>query len=257
MLLRKGCRLRLGVGDAKRRETQMSPKMLVPLSAMVAANPVYAGVAYFNNPVLFDGIIEDDLVIRETFETGDSASADGQTVFCDTPLTVRLNYSDSMSPFALAVQDEGDPLPPIGLPQGFGYDTTLPDGEGTFLQVSGGAETGSWSVEFETPGEMAAFGFTMTGFDGGRRDADSESGFLVEFIQGDDVVEDEYVELDASFADRFHGFVTGATFDAVRVSVYGGDYVGFDDVRMGFVEVPAPGVLAVLGLAAMGRRRRG
>ena len=231
--------------------------MLVPLSAMVAANPVYAGVAYFNNPVLFDGIIEDDLVIRETFETGDSASADGQTVFCDTPLTVRLNYSDSMSPFALAVQDEGDPLPPIGLPQGFGYDTTLPDGEGTFLQVSGGAETGFWSVEFETSGEMAAFGFTMTGFDGGRRDADSESGFLVEFIQGDDVVEDEYVELDASFADRFHGFVTGATFDAVRVSVYEGDYVGFDDVRMGFVEVPAPGVLAVLGLAAMGRRRRG
>ena len=59
----------------------MSPKMLVPLSAMVAANPVYAGVAYFNNSVLFDGIIEDDLVIRETFETGDSASDDGQTVF--------------------------------------------------------------------------------------------------------------------------------------------------------------------------------
>lgn|GEM_PF-4268066 len=234
----------------------MSPKMLVPLSAMVAASPVYAGVAYFNNPMLFDGIIEDDLVIRETFETGDSASSDGQTVFCDTPLTVRLNYSDSMSPFVLAVQGEGDPLPPIGLPQGFGYDTTLPDGEGTFLQVSGGSETGSWSVEFETPGEMAAFGFTMTGFDGGRRDTDSESGFLVEFIQGDDVVEDEYVELNASFADRFHGFVTGATFDAVRVSIYGGDYVGFDDVRMGFVEVPAPGVLGLIGVGALGRRRR-
>ena len=70
----------------KRREIQMSLNKLAPLPALVAANPVFAGVAYFNNPALFDGIIDDDLVIRETFEAGDSASADGQTVFCDTPL---------------------------------------------------------------------------------------------------------------------------------------------------------------------------
>ena len=229
---------------------------LVPLPALVAANPVFAGVAYFNNSALFDGIIDDDLVIRETFEAGDSASADGQTVFCDTPLTVRLNYFNSTSPFLLSVQEEGDPIPPIGLPQGFGYDTTLPDGEGTFLQVAGGAQSGSWNVEFQTPGEMAAFGFTMTGFGGGQIDENSESGFLVEFIQNGDVVDDEYVELEASFADRFHGFVTGGTFDTVRVSVYGGDYVGFDDIRMGFVEVPAPGVLALIGLGGLGRRRR-
>ena len=76
---------------------------LVPLPALVAANPVFAGVAYFNNSALFDGIIDDDLVIRETFEAGDSASADGQTVFCDTPLTVRLNYFNSTSPFLLSV----------------------------------------------------------------------------------------------------------------------------------------------------------
>ena len=57
---------------------------------MVAANPVFAGVAYFNNPVLFDGIIEDDLVIRETFEAGNFASADGQTVF--------LRYASHRSP---------------------------------------------------------------------------------------------------------------------------------------------------------------
>ena len=234
----------------------MSPKMLVPLSALAAAHPVFAGVAYFNNAALFDAIIEDDLVIRETFEAGDSASADGQTVFCNTPLTVRISHEDSLSPFVLDVEDEGSPLPPIGLPQGFGYDTTLPDGEGTFLLVSGGASTGSWNVEFETTGEMAAFGFTMTGFDGGQIDENSESGFLVEFLQDGETVDDEYVELEASFADRFHGFVSGGTFDSVRVSVYGGDYVGFDDVRMGFVEVPAPGVLMLLGLGAMGRRRR-
>ena len=234
----------------------MSPNKLAPLSAMVAANPVFAGVTYFDNPVLFDGIIEDYLVIRETFESGDSASADGQTVFCNTPLTVRLNYFDSVSPFVLKVQEEGEPLPPLGIPQGFGYDTTLPDGEGTFLQVSGGAASGNWNVEFQTPGEMAAFGFTMTGFGGGKIDENSESGFLVEFIQNGDVVDDEYVELEASFTDRFHGFVTDGTFDTVRVSVYGGDYVGFDDIRMGFVEVPSPGVLALIGLGGLGRRRR-
>ena len=89
-----------------------------------------------------------------------------------------------------------------------------------FLQVSGGAaQSGSWNVS--SPGEMAAFGFTMTGFGGGRRDDNSESGFLVEFIQNGDVVDEEYVELEASFADRFHGFVTGGTFDTVRVSVMG------------------------------------
>ena len=80
----------------------MSLNKLVPLPTLVAANPVFAGVAYFNNPALFDGIIDDDLVIRETFEAGDSASADGQTVFCDTPLTVRLNYFNSTSPFLLS-----------------------------------------------------------------------------------------------------------------------------------------------------------
>ena len=69
----------------------------------------------------------------------------------------------------------------------------------------------------------------------------------MEFIQNGDVVDDEYVELEASFADRFHGFVTGGTFDTVRVSVYGGDYIGLT-MFVGFVEVPAPGVLALIGL---------
>ena len=229
--------------------------MLTPLSVLIAANPALAGVAYFSNSTLFDTIIQDDLVIRETFEAGDSATADGQTVFCDTPLTVRLSYSNSTSPFILNIQEEGEIIPGIGLPEGFGYDTTLPDGEGTFLQVSGGAETGSWNVEFDTPGEMAAFGFTMTGFSGGKIEEDAESGFLVEFLFDGVVVDDDYVELEASYADRFHGFVSGGTFDSVRVSVYGGDYVGFDDVRMGFVEVPAPSVLMLLGMGAMGRRR--
>ena len=155
----------------------MSPQMLTPLSVLIAANPALAGVAYFSNSTLFDAIIQDDLVIRETFEAGDSTSADGQTVFCDTPLTVRLSYSNSTSPFILNIQEEGEVIP-----GGFGYDTTLPDGEGTFLQVSGGAESGSWNVEFDTPGEMAAFGFTMTGFSGGKIEEDAESGFLVEFL---------------------------------------------------------------------------
>ena len=250
LLLPKGCRLRLGVGDAKRRETQMSPKMLVPLSAMVAANPVYAGVAYFNNPVLFDGIIEDDLVIRETFETGDSASADGQTVFCDTPLTVRLNYSDSMSPFALAVQDEGDPLPPIGLPRASATTHTFQMVR-TFLQVALWLSPahGMWSSRLRVKWLPSA-SHDWVWWRTDRREL--ESGFLVEFIQNGDVVDDEYVELEASFADRFHGFVTGGTL--TPSSVYG-DYVGFDDIRMGFVEVPAPGVLAD-GLGGPGRRRR-
>ena len=234
----------------------MSPKLLVPLSIMVTACPVFAGVAYFNNASLFDTIINDDLVIRETFEAGDSVASDGQTVFCDTPLTVRLNYVDSVSPFLLDVQEEGDPIPPIGLPGGFGYDTTLPDGEGTFLEVSGGSSAGSWAVEFDTVGTMAAFGFTMTGFGGGQINDTSAPGFLVEFLFDGAVVADEYVEQQVSYAARVHGFVTGQTFDSVRVNVYGGDYVGFDDVRMGFLEVPVPGVLTVLGLGAMGCRRR-
>ena len=57
---------------------------------MVAANPVFAGVAYFNNPALFDGIIDDDLVIRETFEAGDSASRMDKLFFA-----TRLSLFDS------------------------------------------------------------------------------------------------------------------------------------------------------------------
>ena len=97
------------------------PQQTGPLPTLVAANPVFAGVAYFNSPALFDGIIDDDLVIRETFEAGDSRLRMDKLTL--DPLSVRLNYFDSIS-FVLSVQEEGD-APPNGPPQGFGYDTTL------------------------------------------------------------------------------------------------------------------------------------
>ena len=69
----------------------------------------------------------------------------------------------------------------------------------------------------------------------------------------------QFVEASAGFGSGGHGFFGGiisdAPFDAVRIWSPAGGGVSLDDFHFG-PPIPGPGVLAVLGIAAVGRRRR-
>lgn len=92
-----------------------------------------------------------------------------------------------------------------------------------------------------------------------------ESGGLVEFFDADDALLGT-ASLDVTFATgsaayAWNGWRSDAAFSRVRITSNGvlGGFLGFDDLEVMAVAVPAPGciVLLAFGLATGRRRRRG
>lgn len=213
---------------------------------VTSVGSAHAGITVFQDRALFNAAAG-NIVGLEDFES----EAVGQTPL-PRVFDSGLGFDIVSGTVPAFIQD----VPPL-----FGLANTTPGGE-NFLQTSANFVSGSYSVEFDTGGEMTAFGFDITGW----QPSQSTGGLSFTIFNGNQIVLDDFVAFNGDdFEATFWGWVAdpGEVFTSVRVSIpqifdisFGAqsDVVGFDQV----VWVPSPGVVMPLagGMLLAARRRR-
>lgn len=208
------------------------------LVTLVAARDAVAGVVSWDDRAAFEGAFGPDLAF-ESFENREIGA-----------LALRATFENT----GLAVDVFG----------GLGIDAIITDGMAVSVPSDGiqhlvvGFGFFDYEVSFETPEDVFAFGFDLSGY----QDKDGSGTFEVRLLN--DGVEVGATSLTATPVQEggFRAISSTIAFDQIIVTVEDGDLiggtadiVGFDGIT--YAVVPGPGAVALLALAGVtGRRRR-